>query len=91
MNGDELKTKRLFYRIKREDVCFLRFVIEGYDGLTIMTTLDSRTGLVSLAAAPGCEFEIKSLMEDMRREMWIEPVSDQALKSLPGFDESVNG
>lgn len=34
--------------IRAEKISWLRFVLEGYDGLAILTTISSKTGLVRL-------------------------------------------
>ena len=42
----------LFIRIDPRKIAFLKFIIEGYDGLATITTVDRSEGLVKLVA-PG--------------------------------------
>ena len=38
----------LFLRIRPERISWLRFLLEGYDGLAVLTTLSAAEGLVRL-------------------------------------------
>ena len=38
----------LFLRIRPERISWLRFLLEGYDGLAVLTTLSAADGLVRL-------------------------------------------
>jgi hypothetical protein len=40
----------------------LRFILEAYEGLGLITTLDSQLGLVELSVAPGCEEEVAQIL-----------------------------
>ncbi len=39
---------QLFLRIDPVKISFLRFILEGYDGLAIMSTIDQKSGTVVL-------------------------------------------
>ncbi|MBE9580504.1 MAG: DUF4911 domain-containing protein [Proteobacteria bacterium] len=64
-------TKR-YYRIDRREVHYLKFILEGYAGVAVMRTLDSRTGLVVLHVSPGCETEVDMIIDDLKKNMRIE-------------------
>jgi hypothetical protein len=36
-------------RINPERICFVKFIIEGYDGLAMLSTVDSRQGLIRIS------------------------------------------
>ncbi|MBN1840902.1 MAG: DUF4911 domain-containing protein [Deltaproteobacteria bacterium] len=64
-------TKR-YYRIDRREVHYLKFILEGYAGVAVMRTLDSRRGLVVLHISPGCEREVDIIIDDLKKNMRIE-------------------
>ncbi len=64
-------TKR-YYRIDRREVHYLKFILEGYAGVAVMRTLDSRRGLVVLHISPGCETEVDMIIGDLKKNMRIE-------------------
>lgn len=60
--------------IAPREIHFLRFILEGYEGLAVVTTVQSEAGLVQLSIAPGCEPEVETILnaESSRLELrWI--------------------
>lgn len=62
-------------RIKAEidprDICFLNGVLEGYDNMAVLRTLDSSRGLVEILASPSYQDEIYELLNSLQAEMTI--------------------
>jgi len=50
----------------------LKFILEAYAGVAVMTTLDPHKGLVVLHVGPGCEEEVDMIIHDLKRHMRIE-------------------
>lgn len=63
-----------FFRIDRREMAFVKFVVEAYEGLAVMRTLDAGRGEVVFCIAPGCEAVMDALIDDLRREILIEPI-----------------
>ncbi len=42
-----------YYKVDRCDIAYLRFIVESYEGLATLSTVDARKGIVSLSA-PRC-------------------------------------
>lgn len=55
-------------------IAYVRFILEAYDGIANMTTLDPRRGVVRMNIAPGCKVEFDSIVSDLKRNILIEPV-----------------
>ena len=62
------------YRVEKSRIGFLKYIFEAYEGLAVVTTLDSGTGLIRLAIAPGCVEEACEVMEDLKKDMEINDV-----------------
>lgn len=60
----------------RRQIHFLRFLLEAYEGVAVLTTLDRGAGLVALYIAPGREKEASQLVEQLKKEMLIEQIPD---------------
>lgn len=43
-----MRSESLYLNIAPARISLLRFLLEGYDGLALLSTLDSKTGLVRL-------------------------------------------
>lgn len=59
------------YRIDRRQIYFLRFILEGYDGMALVRTLDPEKGIVVVYIAPGCEDDINMVLEDLGNEIML--------------------
>ena len=62
----------LFYRVDPYEIHYLKFILEAYEGLATLTTLDSATGLIQLAVPPGGKDSLESLLEALGRELGLE-------------------
>jgi len=69
-----LETIKKYLRIDRREIFFLKFIFEAYDGLAVVKTVDPEAGVVVLQIAPGCEADVEMILEDLKREIMIEPV-----------------
>lgn len=70
-----METLKRYYRMDRRAIYLLRFLLEAYDGIAGLSTLDSRDGLVVLYVAPGCEQETDALIEEMQQEVMMHPIA----------------
>lgn len=71
-----METIKKYYRIDRSEICFLKFIIEAYDGLAVLTTVDPETGIVMLYIAPGCEAEIETILQELKKNIIIEALDE---------------
>ena len=69
-NLNETVKKR--YRVDRREIAFIRFIIEAYDGLATVTTLDANTGLIEFQIAPDCEQDVEAILLDLRQDIMME-------------------
>lgn len=59
--------KKFILQIEPSSVYFLRFILEGYDNMYMLSTLDQPKGLVRIIAAEGAQDD---LMEILRSLDW---------------------
>ncbi len=67
------------YLVDPYQIHYLRFIIEAYPGIGVVSTVDSSLGLVRLAIAPGCESVVYEVLEAERQSLGlrdIDPDSD---------------
>lgn len=53
------------FRIDRRQISFLRFILEAYEGVAVVTTLSPREGIVAIRIAPGCEQLVMAILQDL--------------------------
>ena len=70
-----LKTIKKYFRIDRREICFLKFIIEAYDGIAVLTTIDPAKGIVVINIASGCEEEVQMIIKDLKKTIMIESLN----------------
>ena len=65
--------EKRYFLLDRHDVAYLKFILEGYEGLTVLSTLE-RTGdqaLVSMTTLPCCAADLERLVTALRAEITL--------------------
>ncbi len=73
INHNLAETIKQHYRVDRREIAFIRFILEAYDGLAIVKTLDPKAGLIEFQIAPGCEQDVAMILQDLKRDIMMEP------------------
>jgi len=73
-----LKTISRLYSIDRKFVGFFKFIMEGYDGIAVVETIDPQAAIIKLHIAPGCESDVDGVLAELQKEILIEPVGGTA-------------
>lgn len=81
-----METVKKTLRIDRRQICFLKFILEAYEGIATMTTVDAHRGIVLLRIAPGCEGEVEAVLQDLGKDIMIDDF-ERSRKTM--FDECV--
>lgn len=63
------------FLLPRDQIAYLRFILESYDGLAFVRTLDGRRGLVEIAYPPSRRRDTEALLAALAREIGLRPVS----------------
>ena len=69
-----MDTQSKYFRLRREDIAYLKFIIESYDGMAVVRTKDPYEAIVELMVAPGWEKDLEGVLEGLRKEMTLEPL-----------------
>lgn len=69
-----LESQEKHFRLDPAEICYLRFILEACDGMAVLRTIDPKTGLVSVSVAPGREEEAAGVLEDLSREIFLDPI-----------------
>lgn len=63
-----------YYQLPRQEIGYLRFILEGYDGLAFARTLDSHQGLVEIAWPGNQGKDAEHLMKELALEIGMTEV-----------------
>jgi hypothetical protein len=53
---------------------FLKFVLEAYEGMNVMSTVDNKAGIIRIAIMPGFVDDMDALLAELALQVTLEPV-----------------
>ena len=56
------------------EIHMLRFILEAYEGIGLITTLDAALGLIEMSIAPGCDEEVAQILLSERDNLHLRPL-----------------
>jgi hypothetical protein len=63
-----------YFRVAKADMVYLKFILEAYEGMNVMTTVDNTNGIIRIAIMPGFEADMDGLLADLGTKVGMEPV-----------------
>ena len=70
MNTDLVE---IYLRVRREDVALIKFVLESYEGVGIVRTIDRKKATVVVLAMPDLLDHVRAVLDSLREHMdWYE-------------------
>jgi len=63
-----------YFKVAHRDMVFLKFILEAYEGMNVMSTVDNRAGIIRVAIMPGFVDDMDGLLADLGRQVTMEPV-----------------
>lgn len=62
-----------YFRVAHRDMVYLKFILEAYEGMNVMSTVDNVTGIIRIAIMEGFEADMDGLLADLGRQVVMEP------------------
>jgi hypothetical protein len=63
-----------WFKLKRNHIAIVQFIIEGYEGMATVTTIDSRAAIIQIAVMPDFVCEIVHIIEDLKDKYRLEEI-----------------
>ena len=57
-----------YYLLPKAEIAYLRFILESYDGLAFVRTLEVQTALVEIAYPPSRRVDAEALLQSLESE-----------------------
>lgn len=64
-----------YFRVGRRDLVYLKFILEAYEGMSTLSTVEPHGVIIRLSIPAGFEADIASLLEILRADMPIDEVT----------------
>lgn len=59
-------------RLKKQDIALMQFILEGYEGLCSVSTMDPRVAILCVSSMPGFEAEVGEILAGLRTDVDFE-------------------
>jgi len=63
-----------YFRVKHRDMVHLKFILEAYEGMNTMSTVDNVAGIIRIAIMPGFVEDMDALLAELGAQVTMEPV-----------------
>lgn len=63
-----------YFKVAHRDMVFLKFILEAYEGMNVMSTVDNKSGIIRIAIMPGFVEDMDALLADLGTQVVMEPV-----------------
>jgi hypothetical protein len=61
-------------KLKRKDISYIKFILEGYEGLGIVTTIDKSKALIEISMMPDFVSDINEILDALQEEIVFQEV-----------------
>jgi hypothetical protein len=75
-----MDTHSRYFRLRREDIAYFKFIMESCEGVAIVRTKDPQEAVVELMIPPGLERDVEEILEGVRREIPVEALPQKGDK-----------
>ena len=74
-----------FFRVNRRDMVYLKFILEAYEGMNVMSTVDNATGIIRIAIMSGFEEDMDALLAELGTKVTMETVQWEGDAVIGGY------
>ncbi|MEI6306119.1 MAG: DUF4911 domain-containing protein [Deltaproteobacteria bacterium] len=69
-----------YFKVASHDIVYLKFILEAYEGMNVMSTVDNANGIIRIMIMRGFEEDMEELIKELGTRVSMEPVDwpDQA-------------
>jgi hypothetical protein len=63
-----------YFKVRHRDMVYLKFILEAYEGMNVMSTVDNVAGIIRIAIMEGFEADMDGLLAELGRQVAMEEV-----------------
>ena len=67
-----METVKYLLRVERREINYIQSIIESYDGMARVSTIDPQEAIIEVGVSRGCEEQFFELLEDLRIKEGLE-------------------
>ena len=62
------------FKLKRNNIVLVQFIIEGYEGMATVTTIDPHAAIIQISIMPDFIQEVRNLVKSLQNKYHLEEV-----------------
>ena len=63
-----------YFKVRHRDMVYLKFILEAYEGMNVMSTVENVAGIIRIAIMEGFEADMDALLAELGRQVAMEAV-----------------
>lgn len=63
-----------YFKVRHRDMVYLKFILEAYEGMNVMSTVDNVAGIIRIAIMEGFETDMDGLLAELGQQVSMEAV-----------------
>ena len=67
-----METIRYLFRVERREINYIQSIIESYDGMARVSTIDPWEAIIEVRISQGCEDQFFELLDDLMKREGLE-------------------
>jgi hypothetical protein len=71
---EEFLFKAKYFRVARHDLVYLKFILEAYEGLCVMSTVERESAIVRIGYPKTTEADMDGLLEALAKEIRLDEI-----------------
>jgi hypothetical protein len=71
-----METANRYYQLASRDLVYMKFILEAYEGLSMMSTVDGKRGIVRVNYPVPFADDVAALMEALAKEIAVTEVTE---------------
>lgn len=75
----------LFYKVRKADICLIKFILEAYENLMTVSTVDEADSKIQVTIAPDFLDDCRGTLDDLSKQFLMIPVNDSADQSQGNY------
>lgn len=75
----------LFYKIRKDDLYMIKFLLESYENIAQVSTIDRNITKIQITIAPDFLQDIEMIIEDLKTRFYMEQIFDDPTVSQGNY------
>jgi hypothetical protein len=74
INAKSKKMINKYFKLKRKDIAIVQFIIEGYEEMATVTTIDPQVAIIQISIIPDFILDMSAVIKDLINKYKMEEI-----------------